>query len=404
MQQAELLNARVAVHVCDDDPHFTLVIGGPLYQLYLRTKLARPALELVPRRIALISLLCWMPLLVLTLFSGRAVSGVHIPFLFDLGAYTRFFGALPLMIAAELIVYQRLSSMVRQFLDRGIVLAQDRLRFNDLIASAKHLQSSAVVEAILLVAAIIIGYWAWKGYVVSSVSTWFASGAGPQQHLTPAGYWYALVSLPILRFMLLRWYFRLFVWYRFLWQVRAIPLHFNLFHPDHAGGLGFLAGSVFAFAPVLAAQTILLAGIIGDRILHAGATLPAFKMEIVGAIAFLMLLVLTPLTFFLVPLDEAGRKAKREYGTLASHYVEDFHSRWIKGQGVEGERLLGTSDIQSLADLGNAYTTVSDMRLVPFGKGTVIRLAIVLVFPFLPLMLTMVPLDQIVDRFIKLIF
>jgi hypothetical protein len=56
------------------------------------------------------------------------------------------------------------------------------------------------------------------------------------------------------------------------------------------------------------------------------------------------------------------------------------------------------------AQLDHAYTSVSDMRLVPFGKGTVIRLAIVLVFPFLPLMLTMVPLDQIVDRFIKLIF
>ena len=404
MRQGELLNASVTDNVSGESTDFTLVLGGPLYQLYLRTKLARPALELLPRRVAFISLLCWMPLLVLTLFSGRAVSGVHIPFLFDLGVYTRFFAALPLMIAAELIVYQRLSSIVRQFLDRGIVLVQDRPRFNDLIASAKRLQSSAVVEAILLVAAIITGHWAWKEYVMSSVPTWFASSAGPQPRLTPAGYWYALVSLPILRFMLLRWYFRLFVWYRFLWQVRAIPLHFNLFHPDHAGGLGFLAGSVFAFAPVLAAQTILLAGIIGDRILHAGATLPAFKMEIVGVIAFLMVLVLTPLTFFLVRLEEAGRKAKREYGILASHYVEDFHSKWIKGQGVEGERLLGTSDIQSLADLGNAYTTVSNKRLVPFGKGTVIRLAIVLVFPFLPLTLTMVPLDQIINRLIKLVF
>jgi hypothetical protein len=181
-------------------------------------------------------------------------------------------------------------------------------------------------------------------------------------------------------------------------------LHFHLFHPDRAGGIGFLSGSVSAFAPVLVAQTILLTGIIGDRIWHAGATLPTFKMEIAEAVAFLMLLVLIPLTFFLFGLEEAGRKAQREYGILASRYVEDFRCKWIQGQGTEGDRLLGTSDIQSLADLGNAYNVVSDMRLVPISKSEIIRLAVSLIFPILPLTLTMVPLDKIVDRLIKLVF
>ena len=404
MTPPELLNARETDHALADDFAFTLVLGGPLYQIYLRTRLARPTLELAPRRVASIALLCWLPLLVLTLFSGSALGGVELPFLLDLGVYTRFLAALPLMVAAELIVYQRLNSIVRQFVDRGIVLPGDQPRFDELIASAKRLQGSSLAEAILLVAAITIGHWVWKENVVSVVPTWFASSTGSDQHLTLAGYWYAFVSLPILRFILLRWYFRLFVWYRFLWQVRALPLHFNLFHPDHAGGLGFLAGSVSAFAPVLVAQTILLSGIIGDRILHAGARLPTFKMEIVAAVAFLMLLVLTPLTFFLFRLEEAGRNAKREYGILASRYVDDFRCKWIQGQGAEGERLLGTSDIQSLADLGNAYSVVSDMRLVPISKIVVIRLAVILICPILPLTLTMVPLEKIVDGLIKLVF
>ena len=345
-----------------------------------------------------------MPLLVLTLFAGHALRGVAVPFLLDLGVYTRFVVALPLLIAAELIVYQRVRVIVREFLDRGIVLPQDRARFNDLIASAKRLQSSAVPEVILLLGAVILGHWAWKQNAMSVVSTWFAYNTGSERSLTPAGYWYVFVSLPILRFILLRWYFRLFVWYRFLWQVKALPLHFNLFHPDRAGGLGFLAGSVFAFAPVLFAQTILLSGIIGDQIWYAGAKLPAFKMEIVGAVVFLMLVVLTPLCFFLARLSRAGRKAKREYGTLSSHYVEDFHRKWIQQRGAKGEPLLGTSDIQSLADLGNVFSVVSDMRLVPIGRGTVVRLVFILIFPFLPLTLTMVPIDQIIDRMIKLVF
>src|SRR6266404_4840666 len=97
MRQAELLNASVTDHVSGEGTDFTLVLGGPLYQLYLRTKLVRPALELVPRRVAFISLLCWMPLLVLTLFAGHALHGVAVPFLLDLGVYTRFAVALPLL-------------------------------------------------------------------------------------------------------------------------------------------------------------------------------------------------------------------------------------------------------------------------------------------------------------------
>jgi hypothetical protein len=404
MHQAKLLNTGVPDDIPSKAPDFTLVLGGPLYQLYLRTKLARPGLELVPRRVASVTLVCWMPLLVLTLFSGSALRGVPVPFLLDIEVHTRFLIALPLMIAAELIVYRRLHSIVRQFVDRGIIESQDQTRFNDVVSSSKRLQSSALTEGILFVAAITIGHWIWTENVMSAAPTWFASGIDSGQHLTVAGYWYAFVSLPILRFILLRWYFRLFVWYRFLWQVRALPLHFNLFHPDRSGGLGFLAGSVIAFAPVLVAQTILLSGVIAERILHSGATLAAFKMDIVGAVGLLMLLVLTPLTFFLIPLDEAERRAKREYGVFASRYVEDFHRKWIQGQGQDGEQLLGTSDIQSLADLGNAYGTVSEMRLVPISKNAIIRLAVALIIPFLPLMLTMVRLDQLVDRLLKLVF
>jgi hypothetical protein len=107
---------------------------------------------------------------------------------------------------------------------------------------------------------------------------------------------------------------------------------------------------------------------------------------------------------FFIRLEEAGRKAKREYGVLASRYVEDFRYKWIRGQRPEGEPLLGTSDIQSLADLGNAYNVVSDIRLVPISRRVVLRLAVILIVPILPLTLTMVPLDKIVGRVINSYF
>ena len=399
--ELESLKTSTSKDVTEDGTSFSLVLGGPLYQLYLRTKLAKPPLDLLRRRIIALCLICWLPPLLLSLLARDTWDGVSVPFLFDIGTHLRFLVAIPLLVGAESIVHQRIQTIVPEFLERGIIAGEDRSRFEELLASTKHLRNSVLVEVLLLALAFSAS-WTWRVYQALGVDTWYAIKMGGGWHLTAAGYWFAFVSLPILRFLIIRWYFRLFIWYRFLWRVRGLPLHLNLFHPDRAGGLGFLAGSVLAFAPVLVAQTTILAGMIGNRIWHTGATLPSFKMEIVTALAFLMLLVLTPLSFFAAQLELAGRRAKREYGRLGSHYVNDFYRKWIE-PGAPKDPLLGTADIQSLADLGNVHSVVSKMRMVPIGRDTVIRLAIIIILPLLPLALTTVPMEQIIDRLVKLV-
>jgi len=86
-----------------DDQIFSLVLGGPLYQLYLRTKLTRRPLDLLLRRVVGISLFCWLPLLLLSLFSRHIMGGVAVPFLYDVDVHTRFLAAVPLLIAAEVV-------------------------------------------------------------------------------------------------------------------------------------------------------------------------------------------------------------------------------------------------------------------------------------------------------------
>ena len=77
-----------------------------------------------------------------------------------------------------------------------------------------------------------------------------------------------------MQFLLLRWYFRLFIWARFLWQVSRIELKLMPLHPDRCGGLGFLASVSYAFSPLLLAQGVLLAGMMANRIFYMGAKLP----------------------------------------------------------------------------------------------------------------------------------
>jgi hypothetical protein len=74
-----------------------------------------------------------------------------------------------------------------------------------------------------------------------------------------------------------------------------------------------------------------------------------------------------------------------DFGTLASRYVGAFEDKWVRDGASTGEPLLGSADIQSLADLGNSYSVVQEMRLVPFGLKDVTRLAAGAAVPLLPL-------------------
>ncbi len=385
---------------------FSLVLGGPLYQLYLQARLARAPIELMWRRIACAIAVCWGPLLVLAGATGHLYSGVAIPFLFDVDCQIRLLVAIPLLIASESFVHQRIPGILRQFLDRNIITPENRAAFVDRVAAAVRLRNSVPVELCLLIGAFTIGHWTWSHKMALDVASWYGLRVGGRVQLNAPGYWYAFISLPVLRFLLLRWYYRITVWYWLLWRVQALPFHLKIFHPDRAAGLGFLSGSVLAIAPVLACQTIVLSGVIGERILHAGAALPNFKMEMACVVFFLMLVALAPLSFFVARLVRARLTALREFGILASHYVDAFRAKWIEHNPREegSEPLLGTSDIQSLADLGNAYASISGMRILPFTLRTIVRLGALIAAPLAPLVLTTMPLHQALQGLIRLLF
>jgi hypothetical protein len=113
--------------------------------------------------------------------------------------------------------------------------------------------------------------------------------------------------------------------------------------------------------------------------------------------------VLLPLTFFVVRLRQAQIRGTRLYGRLATRYTNSFEEKWFAANGSQSEPLLGTSDIQSLADLANSYEVVRVMRLVPFGKTMALRLAIVIALPLVPLIFTMVRVADVLAALVKLV-
>jgi hypothetical protein len=385
-------------------PDFSLVVGGPLYQLWRRLFLAGPALELLARRMIGIPSVAWLPLLLLTAYEGFAIGhAVRVPFLYDLEVHARYLVAIPILLMAEIVVHQRIRVVVRQFVDTGIVTSETLPAFRAAIASAMRLRNSLAVELTMVVFVFGFGWTIWQGESGLTGSTWYAIVDGASSHLTGAGQWYVHVSIPIFQFLIFRWYFRLVVWFLFLRRVSRLPLRVMPTHPDRAGGLGFLGLGAHAFVLVILAQSVALSAGLGSRMLFHGRTLLSFQYEIVAFVILQLLLVLGPPSVFMPTLLDLKRRGRREYGVLAARYTSEFHEKWIEGAAPAGEPLLGSSDIQSLADLANSYTVVGEMKPVPYGRDTIVQVAGAAIIPLLPLVLSIVPADEIIKKLFTLL-
>ncbi|PWT86029.1 MAG: hypothetical protein C5B58_02060 [Acidobacteria bacterium] len=382
---------------------FSPVLGGPLYQFFRRSRLSGDALELLHRRVLVITAIAWLPLLILSTVGSAAAGTGRLSFLHDVEVQVRFLVALPVLIFAELIVHARIRPVVRRFVERRIVPPESLSRFEAAIESATRLRNSIPVEVGLLILVYTLGLWLWNSRVPIESPTWFAMPGG-RWHLTPAGIWYVFVSIPIVQFVLLRWYLRLFIWYHFLWKVSRIDLRLVTAHPDHCGGLAFLGKSAYAFGPILFAQGAMLAGVVAARVLYRGESLLSFKLQIGAFVVFFVLAILGPLLIFTPQMARAKRKGLAIYGQLAQDYVDNFERKWVSANSNTSDDLLGTGDIQSLADLANSYSVVSSMRSVPFGLDDITRLAAATAAPFVPLLLTIFSPEELIMRLVKVVF
>jgi hypothetical protein len=93
--------------ILQEAPDFSLVLGGPLFQFFRRVRLSGSALELLHRRVIVITTIASLPRLILSSLARHARGGVTLPFLHDIETQVRFLIALPVLIAAELIVHLR---------------------------------------------------------------------------------------------------------------------------------------------------------------------------------------------------------------------------------------------------------------------------------------------------------
>jgi hypothetical protein len=295
-------------------------------------------------------------------------------------------------------------STLEVFNERRLIPESAAARFDSIIASAFRWRNLALAEVLLIAFVYSVGILVvWRQYGALQATTWYATLSAEGTTLSLAGMWYGYFSLPLFQFLLVRWYYRVFIWARFLWQVSRIELSLIPTHPDRVGGLGFLSNTVYAFTLLAVAHGAMLAGLIANRIFYLGAGLLDFKVEVALVLGFVLALVMGPMLLFAPKLARAKRTGLREYGTLAERYVREFDTKWLRGGAPAGEAFVGNADLQSLADLGNSFEVVRTLKPAPVTKEMVIQLAAATLAPVVPLALTMMPLEELLKKLIGIL-
>lgn len=380
--------------------HFTFLEGGLPKELPSRLHLAAPGHRGTVAQAVFLAAISWVPLVVANLieYAGTRVTPPDLIFR-DIEPHIRLLLALPLLVLIEDPVKRRLGALIRYLDASSLISADKRDDFKALLTKTKRRAESPSADLVLLALAVAL---AWTTYatrpqaIILPHVSWFATPRDGQPVLNATGWVYLLLSLPIYRMLVLRWLWRLALWSNLLWRLTRLPLRLDATHCDGAGGLDLVGRSQAVFTLVFASTGVSASGTLATSLVHTDIAGPTLAWFIGAFVVTSIILVLAPLLVFVPPLAKARRDALVEHGLLADALARDFEVKWIEHEPTE-ERFLGSPDPSAVADYGSVLERLRAMRVILVNNQLLRLIVAVLLLPFLPLLLWLVPLRSIVD-------
>ena len=375
-----------------------LFMEGPPMLVESRLGLLRPGRLRTTRRCVVFILLSWAPLALLTALEGTLMPRADgVAFLADAGAFARSWVAGPLLLMADYVAGRELSRVAGRFGWLCALSPAAREGFTRVVASTLRLRDGLLLE-VAVVASVLLLVVALINTATFDMLPLWHHGASDPRKLSMAGWWYAVVSLPLLLVLVVGWLWRLVLWTRFLLLVSRLDLAIVPEHPDRAGGMGFVGYSVRGFALVAAALAAVVAGAMANQVLHHEVTLPALRYTMLGTVAVLVALFCAPLCVFAKRLAQERRRGLREFGQLATSFGLRFGEEWFRpGRRIDSD-VLERQDFSAATDLYQVVDRAQAMRFVPLDRVNVMMLAGAAALPFVPVALLAIPFDTLVTK------
>jgi hypothetical protein len=370
------------------------LLGGPLHRLGCRVGLVRGGTNTVALGLVL-GVLPWTILVLLAVIGG--VSG-QIFSLSVIGGHVRLLLVIPLFFLCESLLDPRAKAFVRVIVHSEVVPDAEVPRLNAEIARIARWKDSWLPEALCLLAAVLMSVDAPQLSLPGTTAVYDPSKAGA------AALWYWLVCLPMFRFLAFRWIWRLLLWWYFLWRVSRLKLNLIPTHPDGVAGLGYLEVVHAEFATLIFAISAAAAAAFAEGLVAGSLSFTALYPAVALIVVIDAAMFLGPLCIFTPKLWLSRVTGLDTYMDFASRYVIAFDKKWLGKGSAHREDLLGTNDLQSLADLTKSLRVVTEMRLVPASHRLALIVAAAALLPILPLLLLQYPVAELADKLFKMVF
>jgi len=369
------------------------LLGGPFHRLGCRLGLVRKGTNTVALGLT-ISLMTWGVLVALAVIEGISQQLFSISLI---GGHVRLLVVIPLFFLCEYIFDPQVTAFVKSIVESRIVPESALAALESEIARIIRWNVSWLPDTMCLLAAVLFPLFVSQ--LQLSGTTTMLDADHPLADLTLSAQWYWMVCLPLFRFLALRWVWRLGLWCYFLWRVSRLPLKLLPIHPDNAGGLGFLEYVQLHLTPLVVAISAIQAASLAEEISMGTAVFEAIYPVLAIVLVVDAALFLGPLFIFAPKLWACRIKGLIDYMEFASAYVSSFDQKWLGAAPPPKQELLGTSDLQSLADLGNSVSVVRNMRWVPVSLRLGRDFVLAALLPILPLLLLKYPVTELVEKF-----
>jgi hypothetical protein len=348
------------------------------------------------RRVLLLILVTWVPIMVWAAATGRFSSGIWgDSILRHLGVHVRCLLAMPLFLMSAPLADRVVRLIVANFLPSGIVRPLDRSIFIGVIRSIERLRDSKVVWLAFAGIAVAVGL---SGGLEDNDAVAWGQGAAPLEF---GGAWALHVVRPLFVFMLLAWLWRLILTWILFRKIARLDLRLVPSHPDRVAGLGFIELHSVAFSLVVIAISSVVCVNVAHQILSHGAHLKQFQVQLGLMVVLVSALFILPLTSFVGPLWRVRIRGRFAYGALAGRHVSGVHARWVEHQPVEDEAILQAPEIGPAADMATLYDLARRMRTAPIGKIALGSVVLPALLPVLFVATIEIPFKEMVQKLVE---